>query len=240
MSLKPLCATPDDLKSYTFKDFKGKLFKAIKKLAKKHDKPEAAAPFYLCTTQKYADAASEFFMVFGKLAPWKNYAKKNATQTEALRGLCYVTLDEKAKSLVLNLMPVAGKLKAKELQIVNGMKTVVSKARCRVAIVKGDFSEEMMEKLETATENMEEVVETAEDAAADVMEEQMSEMHTIIDNAKKSGLTPAQAKKLDEMSKDVENIENLLERLAAADDPNEIKAIDKEIRVAFAKYVGGK
>jgi hypothetical protein len=240
MSLKPLCATPDDLKSYTFKDFKGKLFKAIKKMAKVHDKPEAAAPFYLCADQKYADNPSAFFMVFGKLAKWKNYAKQNAPKIEALRGLCYVTFDEKLKSLVLNLMPVAGKLKAKENIIAKGLKTVVSASRCQVAIVKGDFSEEMMEKLEAATENMEEVVETAEDAAADVMEEQMSEMHSIIDNAKKSGLTPAQSKKLDEMTKDVENIENLLERLAAADDPNDIKTIDKEIRVAFSKYVGGK
>lgn len=234
MSLKPLCASPDSLKSYTFKEFKGGLFKAIKKLAKKHDKPEVAAPFYLCIEQKFADAEKEFFLVFGKLNAWKKYAKDNAMQVQALRGVCYVSYDETAKCLVLNLMPVAGKLKAKENQIAKAMRTVVNPSRCRVEISKGEFSEEMLDKLAAATETMEDV---PDDVAADAIEDQVEQLHELADQAMEDKtLSPAQKMKIQEMNADIEALENLLERLAAADDVAEIKQLDLDIRTVFAKY----
>lgn len=237
MSLKPLCLSPDNLKSYTFKEFKAGFFKAVKKLAKKHDKAEFAAPFYLCTEQKFADTESEFFMVFGKLAKWKKYAKENALKTAALRGMCYVSLDTEKKCLVLNLMPVAGKLKSKENVIVKALKSVVAQSRCQIAILKGEFSEAMMEKLEAATEAMEDV---ADDVAGDAMEDQVSKMAEKIEAAKKAGLTPAEEKLVNAMAADIETLENLLEEMAASDDAEEIIALDKKIKTVFAKYMSKK
>ena len=237
MSLKPLCLTPDNLKSYTFKEFKNNFFKAVKKLAKKHDKAEFAAPFYLCAEQKFADAESEFFMVFGKLSKWKKYAKENALKSAALRGVCYVSHDEEKQCLVLNLMPVAGKLKAKENIIIKGLKTVVSQSRCQIQILKGEFTDDMMDKLEAATEAMEDV---ADDANAEAMEDQVSQMADMVADIKSQGLTPAQAKIIKALEDDIEKIENLLEKMAAADDLEELNTIDKEIRTVFAKYVKAK
>ena len=237
MSLKPLCLTPEQLNSFTYKEFKSKFFKAVKKLAKKHDKQDVAAPFYLCTTQKFADAESEFFMVFGKLSKWKKYAKEQAMKTLALRGMCYVTLDTEKKCLMLNLMPVAGKLKTKENLITKALKTVIAQSRCQIQILKGEFTEAMMEKLATATEAMEDV---ADDDEADAMENTVSKMAAKIEAAKKAGLTPDELKLVEAMAADIEKLENLLEELAAADDAEEIIALDKKIKTIFAKYVSKK
>lgn len=237
MSLKPLCLTPDNLKSYTFKEFKANFFKAVKKLAKKHDTQELAAPFYLCTEQKFADSESDFFMVFGKLSKWKKHAKENALKTAALRGMCYVSLDEVKQCLVLNLMPVAGKLKSKENIIIKAMKSVVAQSRCRIAIIPGDFSEDMLDKMEAATEAMEDV---ADDVVGDAMEDMVSKMAEKVAEAKKAGLSPAEMKLVETMTADIESLENLLEKMAACDDMKIFDNLDKEIRGIFAKYTGSK
>jgi hypothetical protein len=237
MSLKPICPSPKELENFSFKEFKGRFFKEVKKLAKKHNSQATAAPFFLHTEQQYSDAPGEFFMVFGKLAKWKAHAKQIAVKESALRGLCFVSYDEQGKSLVLNLMPVAGKLKAKESLLIKALKTVVNPSRCSLNLIQGEFDEALMEQHEAATEAMDEV---ADDAEADAMEDAVEDMRQTVEQAPKSNLSPAQAKKLEEMKQDIENLENALEKLAAADEATEVQQIDKEIRSLFAKYTGAE
>ena len=237
MSVKPICPTPKELDSFTFKEFKGKYFKAIKKLAKKHNSQETAAPFFMNLEQKFKDQEKGFFMIFGKLAKWKAHAKQTAVKELGMRGLCYVTFDEADKSLTLHLMPVAGKAKSKDALVAKGMKTVVNPSRCSVEIVQGEFSEDMMDKAADAAEAME---ETELDEDAEAMEEATEQMQEKVEAIKASGnLTPEQQKKVDEMKKDIEDIQNGLEKMATVSEAAELQKIDKEIRAIFAKYTKG-
>jgi phage terminase Nu1 subunit (DNA packaging protein) len=170
------------------------------------------------------------------MAKWKAHAKTTALKEPALRGLCYVSYDENGKSLVLNLMPVAGKIKTKENLIIKAMKTVVNPSRCSVVITEGEFGDDLFDKMEAATEAMEEV---ADDVEGDAMEDAVEDMRNMVEEAQKTA-NPAQAKKLQEMAKDIEDLENLLEQLAAADDAPSIQKLDKDIRTIFSKYAGSK
>ena len=188
MSLVPLCPTPKELDKFSFKEFKSKFFKAVKKLAKKHNSPQTAAPFFLNLEQKYSDQASAFFMIFGKMAKWKGHAKERAVKEAAMRGACYVSYDEVAKSLTLHLMPVAGKVKSKEALVIKGLKKVVSPSRCSIQLVEGEFSEEMLNALEEATENM---PETPDEEDNEELEEENPENQS---QSKENAKTPEQSK----------------------------------------------
>lgn len=233
MSLKPVCPKPDALENYTFKKFKGAFFKAIRKLAKKHNSPENAAPFYLHTKQDYIDRPESFFMVFGKMNAWKRYAKHFATKLLALRGACYVTYDPEAKNLLLHIMPVAGRLKSKENAVARAMKQVVPPTRCSVVFDKGDFDESMLDNLESLTESME---DTPDDARADAMEDAVAGLKEQALEAAKRAATPKEAKQILLIARDVENLENLLEQLATITDLREMKSLDDKIRSIFSKY----
>ena len=175
------------------------------------------------------------FMAAGKIKDWKNYAKENA-KNSGLRGVCYVTYDEKQKSLMLNLCPLAGALKNKETAIAKAMKTVVSASRCQVALSK-EVTEEDLTNRENDTEKMEDV---ADDAAADAMEDAVEDMHEAVDKAQAEAKSPAEAKALAAMAADIESLENLLEKMAASDNAAEVQTLDKDIRTIFAKYQSKK
>ncbi len=159
MSVKPLCKSPQELGNFTGKEYKAKFLKSVKKLAKKHTSQETAAPFFLDTEAKLKDGAG-FLLLFGKMNAWKKHAKDTAPKSEALRGYCFVTTAADG-SLVLNLMPVAGKLKSKENIIQKELKKVIAVGKVQAAIVKGDFVDN--DALEAAAEAMEETPDSADD-----------------------------------------------------------------------------
>ena len=162
MSLQPQCLTPKDLETLEFKVFRGGFFKAVKRLAKKHNSQATAVPFFLNAKQKFKDNPEAFFMIFGKMAKWKAHSKAAAVKEPALRGLCFASVDEASGVLKLSLMPVAGKLKSKENVIVKGLKTVVAAGKCQIEILQGEFSEDLLERMEQATENLPDEPDTPE------------------------------------------------------------------------------
>lgn len=184
MSVKPIAASPDELKSLKFKDFKGKFYKFLKKLAIKHTSQATAAPFFMDLQQNYVDGATEVFFAAGKMQKWKLYAKQNATKLEeALRGFCYVTLDEQSQIYTLNLMPIAGKLKTKEKKIQMGMRAAVPLSKVTVAVVAGEFVDN--DALEAAVEAMAE--------APDEVEAEDDEQPVVSHSAANSEHAPAAA-----------------------------------------------
>lgn len=163
MSITPFVKSSAELKAYNFGNFKRDIIKSARKLAKNHFSAETAAPFYLnlhenCTEK---NPKGNFFIVFGKIQRWKDYAKIKAKDAKelALRGYCFVTMEN--NTLILNLMGVQGKLRSKPNDIRKAGAAAISKAKLRFELVKGEFDEN--ENLENRAESLPEVEDSGED-----------------------------------------------------------------------------
>lgn len=161
MSVKTFVPDEKALAESTNKDFKAKFFPLVKKLSKKHNSPETAAPCFVHTAYKFKDGEG-YLALFGKMAKFKKFAKDTAAKEDAARGYCFVSTDDKG-GLVFNFMPVAGKFKTKEAQIAKAQKSVVSVSKLGFVLAKGEFADN--DALDAATENMPETPEEAEDTA---------------------------------------------------------------------------
>jgi uncharacterized protein CbrC (UPF0167 family) len=156
MSVKPIFGVPDLLAKALKKDFKAKFLKTMRKLSKKHNSQDTAVPFYLQTDAKYSDGEGFLFLA-GKMKPWEKFAKANAPKELALRGYCFITTDDKGWLLV-NIMPVAGKLKSKETLISKMLKMIASASKIGIQFLPGDFKDNP--ELDSKTEAMEETPDT--------------------------------------------------------------------------------
>lgn len=156
MSVKPIFLKPELVAQAAKKDFKAKFLKTMRKLAKKHSSQDTAVPFYLQTEAKYKDGEGFLFLA-GKMNSWKKYAKENAPKEMALRGYCYITSDDKG-FLLVNIMPVAGKLKAKENAIGKAARAVASANKIGFQFLQGEFKDN--DELDNKTEAMEETPDT--------------------------------------------------------------------------------
>lgn len=156
MSVKPIFSIPDLVAKAPKKDFKANFLKTMRKIAKNHKSQDTAVPFYLQTDAKYSDGEG-FLFIAGKLGIWKNYAKVNAVKEMALRGYCFITTDEKGWLLV-NIMPVAGKLKGKESLIGKTARMIASASKIGFQFLDGDFKDN--DELDKKTEAMEETPDT--------------------------------------------------------------------------------
>ena len=155
MAIAPLIKQPAELAKTSFAVTKGQLFKSLKKAAKKHNTRETAMPFFMQLDAKYSDTNEGLLLIFGKMGAWKKYAKDTAPKAEALRGFCFVSEDPETGGFVLNLMPVAGKFKAKINALSKEVKKVIPPSKLQVEIVPGEFKDDDPElaKLEAAADN---------------------------------------------------------------------------------------
>lgn len=151
MSVKPIIDKPTSLATMTYKDFSTKFLKTMRKLAKKHNSQETAVPFYLELEAEFKASEKGFIFLAGKMNAWKKFAKENATKKEAVRGYCYITADDK-DWLLINVMPVAGKLKNKVKPVALALKKLVSVNKMGIEYVAGEFEDD--DKRDAATENM--------------------------------------------------------------------------------------
>jgi uncharacterized protein (DUF697 family) len=187
MSVKPIIDKPTSLATTVYKDFSSKFLKTMRKLAKKHTSQETAVPFYLELEAEFKASEKGFLFLAGKMNAWKKFSKENATKKEAVRGYCYITTDDKGW-LLINVMPVAGKLKNKVKPVALALKKVVSLNKMGIEYVAGEFQDD--DKRDAATENM------AEEAdAPDVPEDAEDNAPVVYDAAAIDATVPfAQAK----------------------------------------------
>jgi uncharacterized protein (DUF697 family) len=173
MSVKPIIDKPTSLATMTHKDFSTKFLKTMRKLAKKHNSQETAVPFYLELEAEFKASEKGFIFLAGKMNAWKKFAKENATKKEAVRGYCYITTDDK-NWLLINVMPVAGKLKNKVKPVALALKKVVSVNKMGIEYVAGEFEDD--DKRDAAIENMAE-----EPDAPDVPEDSEDSTEVVYD-----------------------------------------------------------